>query len=180
MIFLQVLDDGRLTDGQGDTVDFRNAVIIMTSNLGSQYMADNCSSEEAISEAIRPVVTSSIQSHFPPEFINRIDEIVFYRPLSQANIRVIVESRLKDYSNRLKLRRICLLLEARAKDYLSQVGYSPIYGARPLNKIMREQILNPLAKMILRGDTTDGGAVTIRFDAGLNSLVLEPSASSVV
>lgn len=97
------------------------------------------------------------------------------RPLSQANIRLIVDNRLKDYSNRLKLRRIRLLLEDGAKDYLSQVGYSPIYGARPLNKIMREHILNPLAKMILRGDTTEGAAVTIRFDPESSSLVLESS-----
>jgi len=148
----------------------------MTSNLGSAHMANTCSSEEAVLPSIRRLVTCSIQSHFPAEFINRIDEIIFYRPLSRANIHLIVESRLKDYSNRLRLHRICLLLTDCAKDHLGEIGYSPIYGARPLARIMREQILNPLAKMILRGDVKEGEAVTIRFNAESQALVLDSSA----
>lgn len=99
------------------------------------------------------------------------------RPLSRGNIRAIVDRTLKDYADRLKLRKIHLLLEDCAKDHLADVGYSPIYGARPLKKVMREQILNPLAKMILRGDATNGGAVSIRFDGESGLLVLEPSAT---
>lgn len=168
----------------------------MTSNLGSVHMIKSCSADNAVSASVRSLVSSSIQSHFPPEFINRIDEIIYYvrrllskhpktntnlnlsqRPLSRDNIRSIVDRTLKDYVDRLKLRKIHLLLQDCAKDHLADVGYSPIYGARPLNKVMREQILNPLAKMILRGDASEGATVSIRFDSATRLLVLQPSAA---
>jgi ATP-dependent chaperone ClpB len=172
-LFLQVLDDGRLTDGQGRVVDFRNSVIIMTSNLGAVYL--NEMGQGPIKPEIRQLVMGSIQSHFPPEFINRIDEIVLFRTLTRKNILKIVDLRLREVQERLADRKITLDLDEEAKQYLMSVGYSPSYGARPLNRAIQSELLNPLSVMLLSDRVRDGEVVHIRFDGPHNRLNIIPN-----
>jgi ATP-dependent Clp protease ATP-binding subunit ClpB len=176
-LFLQVLDDGRLTDGQGRVVDFRNTVIIMTSNLGAAYL--QALPGGSIPPDTRTLVMGAIEAHFPPEFRNRIDEIIIYRPLSRSNIRKIVDIRLAEFAERLAPRKLTLKLDDAAKDLLGSVGYSPTYGARPLNRAMQEQILNPLAMMLLQEKIRDGEVVGVGFDGPTNRLVILPNHRGV-
>ncbi|EPQ60633.1 hypothetical protein GLOTRDRAFT_52989 [Gloeophyllum trabeum ATCC 11539] len=172
-LFLQVLDDGRLTDGQGRVVDFRNTVIIMTSNLGAAYLNDM--GEGPVKPATRELVMGAIQGHFPPEFINRIDEIVIFRTLSRKNVLNIVDIRIKEVQDRLVDRKITLDLDDQAKEYLVSVGYSPTYGARPLNRAIQSELLNPLSVMILSERVRDGEIVKVRFDPAHNRLAIVPN-----
>ncbi|KAI0257132.1 P-loop containing nucleoside triphosphate hydrolase protein [Lactifluus subvellereus] len=167
-LFLQVLDDGRLTDGQGRVVDFRNTVIVMTSNLGAAYLNDM--GEGPVRPQTRQLVMSAIQGHFPPEFINRIDEIIIFRTLSRKNIMRIVDLRLKEVQDRLSDRKITLRLDDEAKNYLAACGYSPVYGARPLNRAIQTELLNPLSVRLLADRIRDGEEVRIRFDGPRNRL----------
>ncbi|KAF9514058.1 hypothetical protein BS47DRAFT_1362009 [Hydnum rufescens UP504] len=176
-IFLQVLDDGRLTDGQGRVVDFRNTVIIMTSNLGAAYL--NALGPGPIPAHVRELVMGAIETHLPPEFRNRIDEIIIYRPLSRSNVRKIVDLRLKEFEQRLAPKKLRLDLDDAAKDYLGSIGYSPSYGARPLNRAMQEQILNPLAMHLLQEKVREGEMVRVRFDGPSNHLKLIPNHRGV-
>ncbi|KAK7468895.1 hypothetical protein VKT23_003392 [Stygiomarasmius scandens] len=175
-LFLQVLDDGRLTDGQGRIVDFRNTVIIMTSNLGAAYL--NEMGEGPVKPATRQLVMGAIQGHFPPEFVNRIDEIIVFRPLSRKHVLKIVDIRLKEVQDRLSERKITLQLDEAAKNYLSSVGYSPIYGARPLNRAIQQELLNPLSVMLLSEQIREGEAVKITFDGPRNRLSIIPNHES--
>jgi ATP-dependent Clp protease ATP-binding subunit ClpB len=172
-LFLQVLDDGRLTDGQGRVVDFRNTVIVMTSNLGAAYLNDM--GEGPVKPQTRQLVTGAIQAHFPPEFINRIDEIVIFRTLSRRNVLKIVEVRLQEVQERLRDRKITLDLDDISKNYLMSVGYSPTYGARPLNRAIQSELLNPLSVMLLSEKVLDGEVVQVRFDGPHNRLYIEPN-----
>jgi len=172
-LFLQVLDDGRLTDGQGRVVDFRNTVIIMTSNLGAAFLNDM--GEGAVKPQTRQLVMGAIQSHFPPEFINRIDEIVIFRTLSHKNVLKIVDIRLKEVQERLAERKIVLDIDDAAKHYLMSVGYSTNYGARPLNRAIQSELLNPLSVMLLSDRVRDGETVQIRFDGPRNRLHIIPN-----
>ncbi|KAJ3515406.1 hypothetical protein NLJ89_g1780 [Agrocybe chaxingu] len=172
-LFLQVLDDGRLTDGQGRIVDMRNTVIIMTSNLGAAYLNDMV--EGPVKPQTRSLVLGAIQAHFPPEFINRIDDIVIFRALSQKDILRIVDIRLKEVEERLAERKIKLDLDAESKNYLMSVGYSPAYGARPLNRAIQADLLNPLSVLILSGQVLDGETVRVRFDGPHNRLNIIPN-----
>ncbi|THV04957.1 hypothetical protein K435DRAFT_774218 [Dendrothele bispora CBS 962.96] len=172
-LFLQVLDDGRLTDGQGRIVDFRNTVIIMTSNLGAAYL--NEMGEGPVKPATRQLVMGAIQGHFPPEFVNRIDEIIVFRPLSRKHVLKIVDIRLKEVQDRLSERKIILQLDDAAKDYLSSVGYSPVYGARPLNRAIQQELLNPLSVMLLSEQIREGEVVKITFDGPRNRLSIVPN-----
>ncbi|KAJ8522578.1 hypothetical protein ONZ45_g877 [Pleurotus djamor] len=172
-LFLQVLDDGRLTDGQGRVVDFRNSVIIMTSNLGAAYLNDM--GEGPVRPETRSLVMGSIQGHFPPEFVNRIDEIIIFRTLSQRNVLKIVDIRLKEVEARLADRKIVLDIDDEAKNFLSSAGYSPVYGARPLNRAIQSELLNPLSVMILSEQVRDGEVVRIRFDGPRNHLYIIPN-----
>jgi len=176
-LFLQVLDDGRLTDGQGRVVDFRNTVIIMTSNLGAAYL--NALEKGPIPSHVRELVMGAIEAHFPPEFRNRIDEIIIYHPLSRSNVRKIVDLRLKEFEQRLAPKKLRLDVDTAAKDYLSSIGYSPSYGARPLNRAMQEQILNPLAMNLLQEKVREGEVVRVRFDGPSNHLRLIPNHRGV-
>ncbi|KAG9314354.1 P-loop containing nucleoside triphosphate hydrolase protein [Chiua virens] len=177
-LFLQVLDDGRLTDGQGRVVDFRNTVIIMTSNLGAAFLSDM--GEGPISEHTRQLVMGAIQAHFPPEFINRIDDIIIYRMLSRSNILNIVDIRLKEIQERLADRHIVLDVDAESKHYLVSVGYSPTYGARPLNRTIQSEVLNPLSVMLLSDRVRDGETARVRFDGPRNRLIILPNHDSSV
>ena len=167
-VLLQVLDDGRLTDGQGRTVDFRNAVIVMTSNLGSQRIQEL--SGEANYAQMKAEVLEIVGQHFRPEFINRVDDIVVFHPLSRENIRAIVDIQIAHLAKRLGERDIGLDLSDAASDRIANTGFDPVYGARPLKRAIQQQLENPLAQRILAGDF--GPGTTIRVDAGKDGLSL--------
>ncbi|KAG5647985.1 hypothetical protein DXG03_007019 [Asterophora parasitica] len=172
-LFLQVLDDGRLTDGQGRVVDFRNTVIIMTSNLGAAYLNDM--GDGPVRSETKALVMGAIQAHFPPEFVNRIDEIVIFRALSRKHVLKIVDIRLKEVEERLSDRKIKLDIDDESKNYLMSVGYSTTYGARPLNRAIQSELLNPLAVMLLSDRIRDGEIVRVRFDGPRNQLQIIPN-----
>lgn len=172
-LFLQVLDDGRLTDGQGRVVDFRNCVIVQTSNLGSTYLNDM--GEGPLRPETRRLVTAAIQAHFPPEYINRIDEIILFRSLSRKDVMRIVDVRLKEIQQRLDGRKMKLDIDSEAKSYLGSAGYSPTYGARPLNRSIQSELLNPLSTLILEEKIRDGEVVRVKFDGPHNRLVILPN-----
>jgi ATP-dependent Clp protease ATP-binding subunit ClpB len=164
-VLLQVLDDGRLTDGHGRTVDFRNTVIVMTSNLGSQKI-QRLAGEENYA-AMKDAVMEDVAEHFRPEFVNRVDDIVVFHPLSQEEIRRIVEIQLGYLRGRLSERDMDFELTPEALDQLAEVGYDPVYGARPLKRAIQQRIENPLAESILRGQFKPGDKVTVAVDDGL-------------
>lgn len=172
-LFLQVLDDGRLTDGQGRIVDFRNTIIIMTSNLGAVYLNDV--GQGPVTPQTKQLVMGAIVGHFPPEFINRIDEIVVFRALSRSNMLKIVDLRLQDVQDRLAEKKIVLDIDGESKRYLVSIGYSTTYGARPLNRAIQSELLNPLSVMLLSDRIRDGETVSIRFDGPRNKLVIAPN-----
>jgi ATP-dependent Clp protease ATP-binding subunit ClpB len=154
-VLLQLLDDGRLTDAQGRTVDFRNTIVIMTSNLGSQWIT-----EQGLSwEEIQSRVMEAVQTHFRPELINRIDDIVIFRPLGLDEIKQIVDIQLNGLRKRLAERKITLELTSAAKELLANEGFDPVYGARPLKRAIQREIVQPLAVQLLRGDFHDGDAI---------------------
>jgi len=162
-VLLQVLDDGRLTDGQGRTVDFRNTVIIMTSNLGS-HVIQELSSEgqgEAQYAKMKAAVLEIVQQHFRPEFINRVDDIVVFHPLGREQLRSIVDIQLGYLRKRLAERDIELVLDDQARDRLGEAGFDPVYGARPLKRAIQQQVENPLAQRILRGEFGPGSKVRV-------------------
>ncbi len=163
-VLLQVLDDGRLTDGQGRTVDFRNVILVMTSNLGSQYIAEQKEGEDI--ELVRPIVMEAVKANFRPEFINRIDEIILFKRLGRAEMDKIVPIQLKRLEKLLASRDIKLELDEDAKEWLANKGYDPIYGARPLKRVIQQEVQDPLAKMILKGDVLDGQAVIAHAEEG--------------
>ncbi|MCP3688403.1 MAG: AAA domain-containing protein, partial [Gammaproteobacteria bacterium] len=161
-ILLQVLDDGRLTDGQGRTVDFRNTVIVMTSNLGSSEIQSMVG--ESQYDAIKKAVLQQVSTYFRPEFINRIDETVVFHPLTQAEIRVIAQIQLQGLTDRLQERDLNLHISARALDELGAIGFDPVYGARPLKREIQQVIENPIARSLLAGTFVAGDTVQIDVD----------------
>ena len=162
-ILLQVLDDGRLTDGQGRTVDFRNTVVIMTSNLGSDLIQGN--QTESYDE-MKALVMSVVSQHFRPEFINRIDETVVFHPLNKDNIRAIAEIQLKRLINRMESRGYVLSFTDATLDFISEIGYDPIYGARPLKRAIQQEIENPLAQQILSGSLLPEKPISVDYVDG--------------
>ncbi len=163
-ILLQVLDDGRLTDGQGRTVDFRNTVLIMTSNLGSQVIQEMAG--EANYSKMKAAVMEIVQTNFRPEFVNRIDDIVVFHPLGQEQIRAIVDIQLNYLRQRLLEREIEMRLDDKARDLLAEAGYDPVYGARPLKRAIQQQIENPLAQAILEGRFGPGDRIQVTVRNG--------------
>ncbi len=161
-MLLQVLDDGRLTDGQGRTVDFRNTVIIMTSNLGSDVIQTFAG--EANYARMKAAVMEVVQQNFRPEFINRIDDICVFHPLGSEQIRAIVDIQLAQLKRRLLDRNIELVLEDAARDRLGEAGYDPVYGARPLKRAIQQQVENPLAQAILAGRFMPGDRIRASAD----------------
>jgi len=163
-ILLQVLDDGRLTDGQGRTVDFRNTLLILTSNLGSTYLVDPTLDAEKKKESVLAVVRAS----FKPEFLNRLDEIVLFDALSKEELARIVDLQLALLEQRLAVRRITITVTDAARDWLAETGYDPAYGARPLRRLIQSAIGDPLSKLLISGEVVDGGSVTVdRTEDGL-------------
>ncbi len=166
-VMLQLLDDGRLTDGKGRTVDFKNTVVIMTSNIGSQFIAEAATSGE-ISEGPRRQVTDALRQHFRPEFLNRVDEIIFFHALSRDHIKQIIDIQLRGLMKRLADRKIKVELTERAKEFLVQEGYDPSYGARPLKRAIQRRVLDPLAMRVLEGEFAEGDRVVV--DVGPDGL----------
>ncbi|HUC62568.1 MAG TPA: ATP-dependent chaperone ClpB [Alphaproteobacteria bacterium] len=158
-VLLQVLDDGRLTDGQGRTVDFRNTLIVMTSNLGSEILAHQPADEHV--EIVRNAVMELVRAHFRPEFLNRLDEILLFQRLTRAEMAAIVEIQLGRLRKLLAERKIALELDARATEWLAEAGYDPVYGARPLKRVIQKSLQNPLASLILEGKIADGETVRV-------------------
>jgi len=163
-----VLDDGRLTDGQGRTVDFSNTLIILTSNLGSQYLANMAEGDDVAS--VEPEVMEIVRSHFRPEFLNRLDEVILFHRLGQAHMAPIVDIQVSRVDRLLADRKIVLDLTEAARAWLGRVGYDPVYGARPLKRAVQRYLQDPLADMILRGEVKDG--TTVKVDEGDGKLVL--------
>ncbi|ANC86610.1 ATP-dependent chaperone ClpB [Sphingomonas sp. NIC1] len=168
-VLLQVLDDGRLTDGQGRTVDFSNTIIILTSNLGSQYLA-NLEDGQSV-DSVEPQVMEIVRAHFRPEFLNRLDEIILFHRLGQSHMGPIVDIQVARVAKLLADRKIALELTDAAREWLGRVGYDPVYGARPLRRAVQRHLQDPLAEAILRGDVKDGS--TVKVDEGDGKLVLE-------
>ena len=165
-VLLQVLDDGRLTDGQGRTVDFTNTIIVLTSNLGSQYIAGLGEGEDV--ERVEPQVMETVRSHFRPEFLNRLDEIILFHRLGQDHMAPIVDIQVARVGKLLADRKVVLDLSPEARVWLGRVGYDPVYGARPLKRAVQRYLQDPLADMILRGDVKDGATITVaEGDGGL-------------
>jgi ATP-dependent Clp protease ATP-binding subunit ClpB len=161
-VLLQVLDDGRLTDGQGRTVDFRNTLIIMTSNLGSEFLAAQGEGEDV--EAVRPMVMDVVRRHFRPEFLNRIDEIILFKRLGREQMDSIVRIQLKRVEKLLAGRRMTLNLDRAALHWLGERGYDPVYGARPLKRVIQKDLIDPIAKKLLGGELADGSVIHVGAD----------------
>jgi ATP-dependent Clp protease ATP-binding subunit ClpB len=156
-VLLAVLDDGRLTDGQGRTVDFRNTILILTSNLGSQLIADQSVPEERRREAVLEVV----RTHFKPEFLNRLDDIVVFRALGSDELTGIVDIQVGVLARRLAARRLTLAVSDAAREWLALNGFDPVYGARPLRRLVQSAIGDQLARALLAGDIRDGDEVVV-------------------
>ncbi len=164
-VLLQVLDDGRLTDGQGRTVDFRNTLIIMTSNLGSEFLVNQPEGEDT--SAVRDQVMGMVRAHFRPEFLNRVDEIILFHRLQKSEMGRIVEIQFGRLTSLLEDRKIVLTLDASARDWLAAKGWDPAYGARPLKRVIQRNLQDPLAEMILAGDVKDGDRVVISTEGNV-------------
>ena len=170
-VLLQVLDDGRITDSQGRTVDFKNTILILTSNLGSQSILEGIGEDLQISRQAREEVEQLLKRSFRPEFLNRLDEIVFYKPLTKTEITGIVELLLADLQNRLRAKQLELVMTPAARDYIVEAGYDPVYGARPLKRLLQSRVETMVAKTIIAQDLAPGTKLTIDCKDG--QLVLE-------
>jgi ATP-dependent Clp protease ATP-binding subunit ClpB len=177
-VFLQILDDGRLTDGQGRTVDFKNTIVIMTSNIGSHrildYTGELGSAEFAV---MRATVLDELRQRFRPEFLNRIDEIVVFHALTEEQLKAIIEIQLDRVRARLHDRRITLEISDEAKAHLVRTGHEPAYGARPLKRAIQREVETPLGRAILAGEIRDGETVRVDFDAEHGALTFKSVAS---
>jgi ATP-dependent Clp protease ATP-binding subunit ClpB len=159
---LQVLDDGRLTDGQGRTVDFRNTLIVMTSNLGADFLVNQPEGQDT--DAVKDQVMTVVRSAFRPEFLNRVDEIILFHRLKKSEMGRIVDIQLVRLQKLLEDRKIVLTLEPSARDWLAEKGWDPAYGARPLKRVIQKSVQDPLAEMILAGKIKDGETVKVSGD----------------
>ena len=163
-VLLQVLDDGRITDSQGRTVDFKNTILIMTSNIGSQYLLDGIDESGNISEEAKELVTNELRNHFRPEFLNRLDEQIMFKPLTKGNIGGIIELLIVDVNKRLADRKISIALTDTAKAYIVDNGYDPIYGARPLKRFVQKNVETLAGKLILSDGISEGETILIDYD----------------
>jgi len=161
-VLLQVLDDGRLTDGQGHTVDFRNTLIIMTSNLGADLLVNQPEGQDTA--AVKDQVMTIVRSAFRPEFLNRVDEIILFHRLQKAQMGRIVDIQMARLQKLLDERKIEMVLEPSARDWLAEKGWDPAYGARPLKRVIQKWVQDPLAEMLLAGTIKDGEKVVVSGD----------------
>jgi ATP-dependent Clp protease ATP-binding subunit ClpB len=163
---LQILDDGRLTDSQGHTVDFRNAVVIMTSNLGSIYLLDGATPDGEIKPDARERVMLELQHHFRPEFLNRVDDIVLFKALTETEIERIVELMFNDLRGRLAGRQMTLEISEEARRLIAAAGFDPIYGARPMRRFIAHEVETRIGRALLAGEASDGAEIRVDADGG--------------
>jgi ATP-dependent Clp protease ATP-binding subunit ClpB len=175
-VLLQILDDGRLTDSQGRTVDFKNTIIIMTSNIGSPHLIEEAGEEGEISEQARRKVMSELRTQFRPEFLNRVDEIVLFKPLTLSEIKRIIDLQLKLLRVRLSERHLELELTEAAKDYIAREGYDPVYGARPLKRFLQRHLETALSRQILAGTIPEYSLVKVDVKKGQLTFETAPIA----
>jgi ATP-dependent Clp protease ATP-binding subunit ClpB len=175
-VLLQVLDDGRLTDGQGHTVDFRNTLIVMTSNLGADFLVNQPEGQDT--DAVRDQVMAVVRSAFRPEFLNRVDEIMLFHRLKRSEMSRIVDIQLRRLARLLEDRKITIALDGAAREWLADKGYDPAYGARPLKRVIQKAVQDPLAELILSGKVKDGEAVTVSVAPGKQSLAFNGEAAA--
>jgi len=173
-VLLQVLDDGRLTDGQGRTVDFSNVVIVLTSNLGAEILAHQPEGED--SNTVREPVMEMVKAAFRPEFLNRLDEVLLFRRLTRGHMTGIVDIQLQWLQKLLDDRKIMLELDGATKEWLGDAGYDPVYGARPLKRVIQRSLQNPIASLILEGRIVEGNKV--RIGVGIDGLIINGEAVS--
>ena len=163
-VLLQVLDDGRITDSQGRTVDFKNTILIMTSNIGSAYLLEGIDENGEITEAAENYVMNDLRAHFRPEFLNRLDETILFKPLTKSDIRSIINLLLSDLNKRLSDKELCLEMTEEAKDFITEHGYDPVYGARPLKRYVQKHVETLAARIILQGDVFAGDTIVISVE----------------
>ncbi|MCB0337047.1 MAG: AAA family ATPase, partial [Bdellovibrionales bacterium] len=167
-VLLQVLDDGRITDAHGHTVDFKNTVIIMTSNIGSMHLLDGIDADNQITNEARSAVMSDLRSSFRPEFLNRIDDTILFKPLALSDIMSIVDLQLNELRQRLADRSLTITVTEAAKQHIAEAGYDPVYGARPLKRYLQHELETLLARKLISDDIQDGSVITVDFaDGGL-------------
>ena len=165
-VLLQVLDDGRITDSQGRTVDFKNTILIMTSNIGANYLLEGIKDDGSIDEQSQEMVMGDLKAHFRPEFLNRLDEIIMFKPLTKTNVRSIIDLLVADVNRRLEERELSVELTDAAKDFVVEGGYEPMYGARPLKRYLQKNVETLAAKLILAGDVGRGDTILIDVKDG--------------
>ncbi|NTU60461.1 MAG: AAA domain-containing protein, partial [Deltaproteobacteria bacterium] len=163
-VLLQILDDGRLTDSHGRTVDFKNTVIIMTSNIGSPHLLEGVTADGEIKESARKAVMAELRASFRPEFLNRVDDLVLFKPLTLREIEKIVALLVKDLVKRLQDRRIGLTLSPEATAFVARTGYDPVYGARPLKRYLQRNLETRIGRALIAGDVLDGATVTVDLE----------------
>ena len=178
-VLLQVLDDGRITDSQGRTVDFKNTILIMTSNIGSQYLLDGIQDDGSISEEARNLVMQDLRAHFRPEFLNRLDETIMFKPLTKDNIGHIVDLLLKGLNKRLADQEITVELSPAAKQFVIEGGYDPVYGARPLKRFVQKEVETSTAKLILGGQVSEGDTILLDVENGGLKAMIKPGVEVV-
>ena len=170
-VLLQVLDDGRITDSQGRTVDFKNTIIILTSNLGSNYILEGIDKDGEINETARAQVDALLKQQFRPEFLNRLDEIVFYKPLTKTEISSIVDLMIRDLQHRLEDKQLRVAVTDKAKAYIIDNGYDPVYGARPMKRFIQRKVETLIAKKIIQDDIAPDTLLTVDYDG--NQLLIK-------
>ena len=178
-VLLQVLDDGRITDSQGRTVDFKNTILIMTSNIGSQYLLDGIQDDGSISEEARNLVMQDLRAHFRPEFLNRLDETIMFKPLTKDNIGHIVDLLLKGLNKRLADQELTVELSPAAKQFVIEGGYDPVYGARPLKRFVQKEVETSTAKLILGGQVSEGDTILLDVENGGLAAMIKPGVEVV-
>ena len=171
-VLLQVLDDGRITDSQGRTVDFKNTILIMTSNIGSSYLLDGIDENGEIRDEAQKMVMNELRAHFRPEFLNRLDETILFKPLTKSDIRSIINLLLADLNKRLSDRELRLEMTDEAKDFITDHGYDPVYGARPLKRYVQKHVETLAAKIILQGDVGSGDTIVITVEGNALTAVI--------
>ena len=178
-VLLQVLDDGRITDSQGRTVDFKNTILIMTSNIGSQYLLDGIQDDGSISEEARNLVLQDLRAHFRPEILNRLDETIMFKPLTKDNIGHIVDLLLKGLNKRLADQELTVELSPAAKQFVIEGGYDPVYGARPLKRFVQKEVETSTAKLILGGQVSEGDTILLDVENGGLKAMIKPGVEVV-
>lgn len=178
-VLLQVLDDGRITDSQGRTVDFKNTILIMTSNIGSSYLLEGIEQNGSISEEAQTMVSNELKAHFRPEFLNRLDEIILFKPLTKDNIGGIVDLLMKELNARMNSQELSIELSSKAKEFIIEGGYDPVYGARPLKRFIQKNVETLTARLILGGSVSTGDTILIDLISGRLEAIIKPEVEVI-